>query len=59
MLRWPSFLYTLYAARLRRACPPELIRAALARIGDVEEYLTAHGLAPDAVTRLRTALVER
>lgn len=38
------------------ACPPELIRATLARIGDVEAYLTRHGLAPDAVARLRSAL---
>jgi protein-tyrosine phosphatase len=40
-------------------CPPELIRHALARIGDVEAYLLAHGLAPDAGPRLRAALTER
>ncbi|MFI5956274.1 tyrosine-protein phosphatase [Cryptosporangium sp. NPDC051539] len=38
-------------------CPPELIRATLARIGDVETYLLAHGLDPAAITRLRAALI--
>ncbi|EXG81813.1 tyrosine-protein phosphatase [Cryptosporangium arvum] len=41
------------------ACPPELIRATLARIGDVEQYLTAHGLPPGAVAGLRAALLDR
>ncbi|GAA0225175.1 tyrosine-protein phosphatase [Cryptosporangium japonicum] len=39
------------------ACPPELIRATLARIGDAERYLTSHGLPPEAVARLRAALL--
>ncbi|TQS46016.1 tyrosine-protein phosphatase [Cryptosporangium phraense] len=40
-------------------CPPELIRATLARIGNVEEYLVAHGLDRAAVARLREELVAR
>jgi protein-tyrosine phosphatase len=45
------------------ACPPELIRATLARIdekaGGVENYLLGHGLSAEDIKALRTALVER
>ena len=41
------------------ACPPELIRHALDRLGDPEEYLTKHGLPAEAITALRAALIER
>ncbi|GAA3382021.1 tyrosine-protein phosphatase [Cryptosporangium minutisporangium] len=41
------------------ACPPELIRHALDRLGDPEEYLTKHGLPAEAVPALRAALIER
>ncbi|SHN47000.1 tyrosine-protein phosphatase [Cryptosporangium aurantiacum] len=40
------------------ACPPELIRHALDRIGDPETYLRSHGLPAEAITALRAALVE-
>lgn len=40
------------------ACPPELIRATLARVGDVEQYLLAHGLTPEAVAALRRSLTD-
>ena len=40
------------------ACPPELLRETLDRVGDVEEYLDGHGLPAGAVKSLRAALIE-
>jgi protein-tyrosine phosphatase len=40
------------------ACPPELIRATMAQVGDVEAYLLGHGLPAGAIASLRSALVD-